>query len=185
MDNTAGQIVTKRGELEAAVAEAALANVVIGSQVRPVADVFGCRSQDQLLERAGDELRKAWRGPGRPVLEEKRKRGRKMKRRRHKPRARGAGVTTVVVLRLYVAGGAPNSVQAIANLEAICREYLKDGHRLEVVDVLEHPQRAMAEGVLVTPSLAKLSPRPISNIVGNLSDRAKVLLALGLKRKLQ
>jgi circadian clock protein KaiB len=108
-----------------------------------------------------------------------------MSRRRHKPKARGAGVTTVVVLRLYIAGGAPNSVQAIANLEAICREYLKDGHKLEVVDVLEHPQRAMADGVLVTPSLAKLSPRPISNIVGNLSDRAKVLLALGLKRKLQ
>ena len=88
----------------------------------------------------------------------------------------------MVVLRLYVAGGAPNSVQAIANLEAICREYLKDGHRLEVVDVLEDPQRAMAEGVLVTPSLAKLSPLPAANVVGNLSDKAKVLLALGLRR---
>ncbi|MNC98560.1 Circadian clock protein KaiB [compost metagenome] len=80
-------------------------------------------------------------------------------------------------------GGAPNSVQAIANLQAICREYLTDGHRLEVVDVLEHPGRAMAEGVLVTPSLAKLSPLPAANVVGNLSDKAKVLLALGLKRK--
>jgi circadian clock protein KaiB len=107
-----------------------------------------------------------------------------MRRRKHKSRRRGAA-TTVVVLRLYVAGGAPNSVQAIANLEAICREYLEDGHELEVVDVLEHPQRAMAEGVLVTPSLAKLSPLPAANVVGNLSDKAKVLLALGLKRKLQ
>lgn len=97
-------------------------------------------------------------------------------------KARSATPTTVVVLRLYVAGGAPNSVQAIANLEAICREHLKDGHRLEVVDVLEHPQRAMAEGVLVTPSLAKLSPLPAANVVGNLSDKAKVLLALGLVR---
>ena len=100
-------------------------------------------------------------------------------------KARGAAVGTVVVLRLYIAGGAPNSLQAIANLEAICREYLKDGHKLEVVDVLEHPQRAMAEGVLVTPSLAKLSPLPAANVVGNLSDKPKVLLALGLKRKLQ
>ncbi len=89
---------------------------------------------------------------------------------------------TVVMLRLYVAGGAPNSVQAIANLETICREYLKDGHRLEVVDVLEHPQRAMTDGVLVTPSLAKLSPLPMAKVVGNLSDKAKVLLALGLRR---
>jgi circadian clock protein KaiB len=94
----------------------------------------------------------------------------------------GGAATTVVVLRLYIVGGAPNSVQAIANLEAICQAYLKDGHRLEVVDVLEHPQRALAEGVLVTPSLAKLSPLPAANIVGNLSDKVKVLAALGLNR---
>jgi circadian clock protein KaiB len=99
--------------------------------------------------------------------------------------ARPAAAATVVVLRLYVAGGAPNSVQAVANLEAICQEYLKGGHRLEVVDVLEHPGRAMAEGVLVTPSLAKLFPLPAANVVGNLSDKVKVLAALGLKRKLQ
>jgi circadian clock protein KaiB len=104
-----------------------------------------------------------------------------MRRPRHAAKVRGAGVTTVVVLRLYIVGGAPNSVQAIANLEAICREYLKDGHRLEVVDILEDPARAMAEGVLVTPSLAKLLPLPSANIVGNLSDKAKVLLALGIE----
>ena len=105
-----------------------------------------------------------------------------MSRRPHKPKARAAPVTTVVVLRLYVVGGAPNSVQAIANLEAICQEHLKDGHKLEVVDVLQHPRRALAEGVLVTPSLAKLSPLPAANVVGNLSDKAKVLLALGLRK---
>ena len=104
-------------------------------------------------------------------------------RRPRKPKARGAAVTTVVVLRLYIVGGAPNSVQAIANLDAICREYLKEGHKLEVVDILEHPARAMAEGVLVTPSLAKLFPLPSANVVGNLSDKAKVLLALGLGKK--
>jgi circadian clock protein KaiB len=103
-----------------------------------------------------------------------------MSPRRRQRKAVGPGVTTVVVLRLYIAGAAPNSVQAIANLEAICREHLKDGHRLEVVDVLEHPRRAMAEGVLVTPSLSRLSPLPAVSVVGNLSDRNKVLLALGL-----
>jgi circadian clock protein KaiB len=104
-----------------------------------------------------------------------------MKRRSARSRSQPAGLTTVVVLRLYVAGGAPNSMQAIANLESICAEYLKDGHRLEVVDVLEDPRRAMAEGVLVTPSLTKLSPQPVAQVVGNLSDRKRVLLALGLK----
>jgi len=100
---------------------------------------------------------------------------------RRATKAAPARSTTVVLLRLYVAGGAPNSMQAIANLEAICAEYLKDGHRLEVVDVLDDPRRAMAEGVLVTPSLAKLSPLPAAQVVGNLSDKKSVLLALGLK----
>lgn len=104
-----------------------------------------------------------------------------MNRRAGKAKAIPAEFSTVVVLRLYVAGGAPNSVQAISNLEAICAEYLKDGHRLEVVDVLENPRRAMADGVLVTPSLTKLSPQPVAQIIGNLSDKVRVLFALGLK----
>jgi circadian clock protein KaiB len=104
-----------------------------------------------------------------------------MNRRTDSSKATPAGFTTVVVLRLYVAGGAPNSVQAIANLEAICAEYLKDGHKLEVVDVLENPRRAMKEGVLVTPSLTKLSPQPVAQVIGNLSDKMQVLIALGLK----
>jgi circadian clock protein KaiB len=108
-----------------------------------------------------------------------------MTRRPRKATAGKGAATTVVVLRLYIVGGAPNSVLAVANLAAICREYLKDGHRLEVVDVLEHPGRAMAAGVLVTPSLAKLFPLPAANIVGNLSDKARVLLALGLKGSIQ
>lgn len=90
-------------------------------------------------------------------------------------------LTTVVVMRLYIAGSAPNSVRAIANLEAICREHLKDGYKLEIVDVFEQPRRALADGVLVTPSLAKVSPAPVANVVGNLSDKSSVLLALGIK----
>jgi circadian clock protein KaiB len=89
-------------------------------------------------------------------------------------------VTTVVVMCLYVAGKAPNSVKAVANLEAICRQHLKDGYKLEIVDVCEHPLRALAEGVLVTPSLAKMSPSPASMVIGNLSDTDSVLAALGL-----
>ena len=108
-----------------------------------------------------------------------------MKAPRRKPAPGSAGVNTVVVLRLYIAGRAPNSLQAIANLEAICKQYLKDGHELEIVDVLEEPARALAEGVLVSPSLSKLSPLPGVNVVGNLSDKAKVLLALGVKGRTQ
>jgi circadian clock protein KaiB len=89
--------------------------------------------------------------------------------------------TTVVVLRLYIAADAPNSVQAVANLEAICREHLKDAYKLEIIDVLENPQRALADGILVTPSLAKISPSPEARVVGNLSNRGRVLRALGIR----
>jgi circadian clock protein KaiB len=99
-------------------------------------------------------------------------------RKRAKPAKES--VTTVVVMRLYVAGRAPNSVKAIANLEAICREHLKEAYKLEIIDVCEHPRRALDDGVLVTPSLAKLSPSPGANVIGNLSDTGSVLAALGL-----
>jgi circadian clock protein KaiB len=104
-------------------------------------------------------------------------------RKRKKADVTDAPVTTVVVMCLYVAGKAPNSVKAMANLDAICRQHLKDGYKLEIVDVCEHPLRALADGVIVTPSLAKVSPAPASNIVGNLSDRGSVLAALGLHER--
>ena len=80
-------------------------------------------------------------------------------------------------LRLYIAGQAPNSVRAIANCRAICDEHFASGHELEIVDLLEHPKRALADGVIVTPTLVKLSPSPI-RVIGNLSDTRQVLLAL-------
>jgi circadian clock protein KaiB len=101
-------------------------------------------------------------------------------RKRAKADVTGTPVTTVVVMCLYVAGRAPNSVKAVANLEAICRRHLKEGYKLEVVDVCEHPLRALNDGILVTPSLAKVSPAPTANVIGNLSDTGSVLAALGV-----
>jgi len=89
--------------------------------------------------------------------------------------------TTVVVMVLYITESGPNSVRAIANIEAICQEHLKDNFRLEIVDVLEYPRRALADGVVVTPSLAKVSPLPAATVVGNLSDTGEVLRALGIR----
>jgi circadian clock protein KaiB len=84
-------------------------------------------------------------------------------------------------MRLYVANNAPNSIQAVANLKAICQHYLKDAFELEIIDVLESPQRALADGILVTPSLAKMSPAPTARVIGNLSDKVRVLRALGIQ----
>ncbi len=84
------------------------------------------------------------------------------------------------LFRLYVADETPNSARARANLQAICQEHLPGRYRLEVVDILQAPLRALSEGVLVTPTLVRLSPLPARKIVGDLSEPATVLLALGL-----
>lgn len=104
-----------------------------------------------------------------------------MSPRKTRLRTTGTGSATTVNLRLYIAGSAPNSVQAVANLKRICHEHLRGVHRLQVVDILEHPQRAMSAGILVTPTLVKLSPPPAAQVVGNLSDTEKVLLAIGTR----
>jgi len=82
--------------------------------------------------------------------------------------------------RLYIAGEASNSVQALANLKALCHELLPERHEIEVVDVLIHPKRALADGILLTPMLVKCSPGPVRMVVGNLSQRETVLQTLGL-----
>ncbi len=83
--------------------------------------------------------------------------------------------------RLYVAGDAPNSAQALANLTALCLTYLPERHEIEVVDVFREPNRALADGIFMTPTLVKLAPSPVQMIVGTLSQLQPVLQALGLK----
>ena len=83
--------------------------------------------------------------------------------------------------RLYVAGEAQNSTQAIANLTALCRAHLPDRHHIEVVDVFREPKRALADGIFLTPTLVKLAPAPGRRIVGTLSQTQPVLQALGLE----
>jgi circadian clock protein KaiB len=90
--------------------------------------------------------------------------------------------TSKFKFRLYVAGDAQNSAQAVANLNALCRTYLADRHSIEVVNVFREPKRALAEGILMTPTLVKLAPAPApKKIVGTLSQTQPVLQALGLQ----
>ena len=87
------------------------------------------------------------------------------------------------VFRLYIAGGAPNSVRALANLYALCHKHFPESHRIEVIDVLQEPLRALSEAILVTPTVVKVSPAPEQQIIGNLSEEEEVLRALGLPQK--
>ncbi len=82
-------------------------------------------------------------------------------------------------LRLYVAGDAHNSVRAIANLTAICADRLKGRHRIEIIDVFGEPNRALADGIVMTPTLIRVEPSPIRRIVGTLERADIVAVALG------
>jgi circadian clock protein KaiB len=83
--------------------------------------------------------------------------------------------------RLYVAGDAMNSVQAIANLTAFCHAHLADRHTIEIVDVFRDPKRALTDGIFMTPTLIKLAPPPTRRIVGTLSQTRVILVSLGLE----
>jgi circadian clock protein KaiB len=85
------------------------------------------------------------------------------------------------VLTLYVTGTSPRTRTAIENLNRICAQELDGRYELEIVDVLEHPQRAEDERILATPTLIKQLPPPLRRVIGDLSDKEKVLLGLEVR----
>ncbi len=83
--------------------------------------------------------------------------------------------------QLYTAENTENSALAFANLLAICKAHLGERYAIEVIDVIRQPQRALALGIRMTPTLVKLSPHPRKTIVGTLSQTQRVLTALGIE----
>jgi circadian clock protein KaiB len=84
------------------------------------------------------------------------------------------------VLKLYVAGNTPNSVRALKTLKTILEKEFKGVYALKVIDVLKNPQLAEEDKILATPTLSKVLPPPLRKIIGDLSDREKVLIGLDL-----
>jgi circadian clock protein KaiB len=91
------------------------------------------------------------------------------------------GLLAKYLLRLFVTGASPRSATAIANLRRICDEELKGAYDLEIIDVQEHPALAEDERILATPTLIKSLPLPLRRVIGDLSDKDKVLLGLELR----
>jgi len=85
------------------------------------------------------------------------------------------------LLKLYVTGSSPRTQLAIENLQRICEQELQGRFKLDIVDVLEHPQAAEDDRILATPTLIKQLPPPLRRVIGDLSDREKVLLGLELR----
>lgn len=86
----------------------------------------------------------------------------------------------VINFKLYVAGQSPHSLRALSNLRAFCAAHLPDRHRLEVVDVLVAPERALAERIFLTPQIVIVDPPPMRTVVGDLTDPGPLRDALGL-----
>jgi circadian clock protein KaiB len=86
------------------------------------------------------------------------------------------------VFRLYITGNTIRSSQAIANIRAVCEDYLAGRYELEVVDIYQQPKAAATEQIVAAPTLIKKLPAPVRRLIGNLSDRAKILVALNLTR---
>ena len=84
------------------------------------------------------------------------------------------------ILKLYITGQTANSVKAIQNLKKILSGELKDVYELKIIDVLKNPQLAEDEKILATPTLSRVLPPPVKRIIGDLSDKEKVLLGLDI-----
>lgn len=87
------------------------------------------------------------------------------------------------LLRLYVAGQTPRSLQAVANIKKICLEELDSRYRLEVIDLYQQPQLAQGEQIVAVPTLIRKLPEPLRAIIGNMSNTQKVLVGLDLVLK--
>ena len=84
-------------------------------------------------------------------------------------------------LKLYVAGQTPKSVSAFANLKKICEEHLQGRYELEIIDLLQSPGLARGDQILAVPTLVRRLPKPIKKIIGDLSNRERVLVGLDLR----
>ena len=83
-------------------------------------------------------------------------------------------------LRLYITGTTPRSSHAIANIRALCDEFLPGHYDLEVIDIYQQPTEAAREQIIAAPTLVKELPIPAKRLIGDLSDRDKVMVGLSL-----
>ena len=83
-------------------------------------------------------------------------------------------------LRLYVAGQTPKSIRALANLKMLCAKHLDGRYKIEVIDILDHPDMARGDQIVAIPTLVIKLPQAVRKIIGDLSDTDKVLVGLAL-----
>ena len=85
-------------------------------------------------------------------------------------------------MRLYVAGETSRSIAAIANLRRLCEKHLPGIYRIEIIDLLKHPERAMNDQIVAVPTLVRGLPQPVLKLIGNLSSAEKVFQGLEISQ---
>lgn len=85
------------------------------------------------------------------------------------------------VLRLFVVGAAPSSIQAVDRLRGFCERHLEGRYDLEIVDISQQPERSREDDIIAIPTLLKELPEPLRRIIGDLSDEGRMLVALGIE----
>ncbi len=83
-------------------------------------------------------------------------------------------------LKLYIVDETRKSMKPLSDLEAILEAELEGQYTLEVIDVLENPQKAIEDKVFATPTLVKLHPPPVKKIIGDMSTKERLLTELGV-----
>ncbi len=84
------------------------------------------------------------------------------------------------ILKLYVAGTTAKSLEALSNLKKICAEHLEGKYQIEIIDLLKNPKLAKGDQIVAIPTLVRKLPTPIKKIVGDLSNKEKVLVGLNI-----
>ena len=88
--------------------------------------------------------------------------------------------TETFELRLYVTGMTPRSTRAITAVRMLCEELLRGRYALEIIDVYQQPELSQREQIVATPTLIKKGPAPTRRLIGDMSNRARLLAGLGL-----
>lgn len=88
-------------------------------------------------------------------------------------------------LTLYVAGQTPKSMSAFANLKRICEEHLPGRYRIEIVDLMKHPELAQEHQILAIPTLVRKVPTPMRKIIGDLSNHERALIGMNLMPRVE
>ena len=83
-------------------------------------------------------------------------------------------------LWLYIAGQTPKSVLALENITKYSRDHIRAKYTIEVIDLLKSPQLAEEDQIFAIPTLVRKVPKPLRKIIGDLSDKEKVLQGLNI-----